>query len=242
MNSTPAKTFSHAGDIGDIIYSMPAMRAMGGGSLILHPANYTRQRMTQQVADSLRPLLEAQNYVRAVRFSQIPEGFALDGWREYTFPLIYNLADRVLDMAGLPHAERDLPWIAAEPNRVASVVIHRSLRYRNPRFSWPRILDRYSGKIVFIGLQNEHEDFEKNFGHIDYYPTANFLDLARVIAGADLFIGNQSSPLSLAVAMQKPFVLEQSPAAENWNCHFERPNAVYVLRGHELLRHLQQDL
>lgn len=32
-----AKTFKHSGDLGDIIFALPAVRALGGGILYLDP-------------------------------------------------------------------------------------------------------------------------------------------------------------------------------------------------------------
>jgi hypothetical protein len=40
------KTFLHGGDLGDVIYALPAIRALGGGCLYLSEANYGREPLT----------------------------------------------------------------------------------------------------------------------------------------------------------------------------------------------------
>lgn len=46
---------------------------------------------------------------------------------------------------------------------------------------------RYRSHAVFVGHVNEHKDFCRAFGSVDYYPTANYLELATVIDGSLLF-------------------------------------------------------
>jgi FkbM family methyltransferase len=232
-------TFCHAGDIGDVIYSLPTIRAMGGGSLILHSADGTRQRMTASTVELLRPLLEAQSYIDSVRFSQTPEGYPLDSWRKRMFPVGCNLADRTLDMLGLPHIEREYPWIKVEARFAARVIIHCSPRYRNPKFPWSLISGKYGDDLAFVGLPEEFRDFKSRFGAIRYFRPKNFLEMARIIAGAELYIGNQSAPLAIAFAMRKKILVEQSPEPNEWNCHFARPNVTYVLNGTEKLPELK---
>jgi hypothetical protein len=77
---------SSAGDCGDVIYSLPALKALGGGALRLHPAPYTTARMTPAAAESLATLLREQPYVADCRFAESPEGVDLDGWRGATAP------------------------------------------------------------------------------------------------------------------------------------------------------------
>ena len=73
-------TFKHSGDLGDIIYSLPTIRALGGGILYLDPAGgesdpYIRAqcvdgktRLNKQTIDFLSPLLKLQPYITDVRY------------------------------------------------------------------------------------------------------------------------------------------------------------------------------
>ena len=52
------KTFLHGGDFGDLIYALPAIRALGGGALYLSEAHPGREPLTAARRDVLLPLLE----------------------------------------------------------------------------------------------------------------------------------------------------------------------------------------
>jgi hypothetical protein len=61
------KTFLHGGDFGDLIYALPAIRALGGGALYLSEAHPGREPLTAARRDVLLPLLERIDYLAAVR-------------------------------------------------------------------------------------------------------------------------------------------------------------------------------
>ena len=68
LSAPQRSSFRHAGDAGDIIYSLPVIRNKGGGTLYLEPAVYTRVKMTPERVETFRELLEAQHYIDAVKF------------------------------------------------------------------------------------------------------------------------------------------------------------------------------
>jgi ADP-heptose:LPS heptosyltransferase len=55
-------------------------------------------------------------------------------------------------------------------------------------------------------------------------PTPTLLDVARVIAGCKLFVGNQSSPRAIAEGLKIPVVVEKG---RHNQCHFARHDAWY---------------
>ena len=76
-----------------------------------------------------------------------------------------------------------------------------------------RELLAYAGKISHqMALDKsgaEYEKFKREFNlNIRYHPTKTISDLASVIKGCRLFIGNQSFAFSLAEAMKVPRILE----------------------------------
>ena len=234
----PAGVLSHGGDVGDLIYALPVIRAagreLGGADVVLSPLAGTRRAMTPELVAEVAPLLLAQPYVRSVRYADAPEGFDLNAWRRRRYPGLYNLADRQLDLLDWSHAERDAAWLAVDPSHVADVIVHRSPRYHNPRMDWRAVLDRYAGRLAVVGSPEEHAELERTTGvTVPYHPTADYLALARVIAGAKLFVGNQSSPLALSIGLGVPVVVERSTDLDN--CHFDRPDATYVTTGQERL-------
>jgi ADP-heptose:LPS heptosyltransferase len=59
--------------------------------------------------------------------------------------------------------------------------------------------------------------------------TKNLLELAELISGSDLFIGNQSSPGWLAMAMGHPIIQESHASIHD--SMVPRRNAQYVVDG-----------
>jgi hypothetical protein len=81
--------------------------------------------------------------------------------------------------------------------------------------------------MLFVGSELEAQLFQ-GFAvpkKIAYQPTANMLELARVIAGARVFLGNQSAPLAIAHGLGKTVVTECWK--DNSNCCLKRDNAFY---------------
>ena len=83
---------------------------------------------------------------------------------------------------------------------------------------------------IFIGTTGEHEDFVRVTGvAVPYYPVKNFLELANVVAGAELVMANQNFVYSLAMGLGKSTVLETikiKPLQQN-ECFFPRTNTQY---------------
>jgi hypothetical protein len=187
------KVFSHSGDIGDLLAALPVIRQLDGGELVLFPAPYIGWRMTKERVESLRPLLELQLYITGVRWASDSEGTNLDEWRQHYDPY-KKLTDMLAQTFGQPHPDREQQWLKIdEPQRIARVLFARSQRYRNPHVDWRQIYDEYAGQAVFVGTPDEHHDFQQEVGPISYHYSPTYLDLARVVAGADLVVVNQTS-------------------------------------------------
>jgi len=236
------KVFFHSGDFGDIIYCLPTIRALGGGRLVIGPANHwkTRLCMTKAHVEIMRPLLEVQPYLTSVEFSEKPPpdtDIDLNQFREYLITehermkkgaRRLNLAEAHLYTFKLDLEECEKPWLVvdyAQPIPDKPVLMHRSARWRNSSFPWKKIMERHAHHAVFVGLASEHEDFVKDFGDLPYRPTSNFLELARLIAGCRLYIGNQSLPYAICEGLKHNSVLEVW--REGPNCLFKRKNAIY---------------
>lgn len=220
--------FGHAGDIGDVIYALPTIRAAGGGRLVLydHPGR-TAHGMTADKVDRLRPLLERQPYIESVEFSEVIQDHPLNGFRDHGAHGV--LTDMHLATHGFDWRHRIAPWIEVdEPLRACPVLIHRSPRYHNPNFPWADVLHQYHGSIGFCGVASEHELFCKDFGWVPLVHLPDFMSLARAIAGCDLFIGNQSSPLAIAHAMKHRVIMEVCPGSAQQHCVFQREGCMIV--------------
>lgn len=232
-------TFYHSGDLGDVIYSMATIRELGGGIVHLGPDNRTtmptREPMVPKRIQLIAPLLVAQPYVHGVEYrdSLSPQiDYDLNQFRKEIIGSRgdiapgMNLARCHLKHFGQPLEADEKPWLTVDdPVRLdgKSVVIARTARYHNPRFNWREIVRKYGSRAVFVGTENEWRSFCQEFGPVDYHQTETLLDVARIIAGAKLFVGNQSCPYAIAEGLKQNAILEVAPQAPN--CMFNRPNA-----------------
>lgn len=223
--------FKHSGNLGDIIYALPAMYTLSKGKKIhLHlyvdqKANYGKMKhplgttmLSENMVSLLQPLLLAQvNFVKCDLYNNQPIDFDLDKFREYPFNLrTGNIARWYFLVFGI-NADLGKPWLHAAANTSIkdAIVIARSFRYRSPGIDYS-FLQAY-GRTIFVGLQEEYEDIKKMIPKIEYQPVKNFLELASVIAGSKFFIGNQSFPFSIAEGLKVKRIMELYHRSPNVN-------------------------
>lgn len=219
------QNFSHSGDLGDIIYSLPTIRACGGGNLTLfHFPGRTAHGMSQEKTDRIKPLLECQDYIGEVKFSHEFIDHSINGFRNHR--AAGNLADMHLATHGLDWTHRVKKWLTVDPDSQAEVIINRTQRYNNHGFDWGAAVSKYAGKMAFIGSPEEHGIFVDQFGHVPYIHADNLLKVARLIAGCKLFIGNYSAPSAIAEGLKHPMVIEVCPDHNHQLAIFQRMGCI----------------
>jgi len=220
--------FSHSGDIGDIIYALPTIKAKGGGELILfNSPGKTSHGMTEEKVNRIRPLLELQPYIRSVKWSSNPIESSLNGFRDHT-RRHGSLCDAHLATQGLGWEHRAEPWLVVDKKVHAfDVIIQRSPRYNNNNFPWKRIVETYSGNnIGFIGFEDEYVRFCSSFGDVNLVEANNLLEVTQIIAGSKLYIGNQSSPLAIAHGLFHNVIMEVATDHNSHHCIFQRMGCI----------------
>jgi hypothetical protein len=246
--------FRHSGTFGDLIYSLSVVKKMGGGTFAVHLENIERcvaqygyrpdevdpahkGRFRNADLDLIRPLLSRQPYINSVTVWTGDHDVDLDRFRGVLFRGFegnyVEAYHRTFDMPVTADIYNET-WLEADAKIVAPIVINRTFRYRCPNGTgtWQNLLEQanISQNGIFVGTQEEHEDFEKSTGfHVQYYSVQDFKELADVIAGADLFMGNQSAAYSIAMGLGKSSVLEtiKIKPLQNNECYFPRPNCQY---------------
>ena len=158
--------------------------------------------------ESLKPLLECQDYISGVSFEKHPTNIDFDvtGFRKHWGKgTIIEMQAKELGVE--PCIEK---WLKVEPNLnlQGKIVCCRSTRYRNDSFPWLEIVNRIRDRVVFIGVHDEYGNFVDKFGKVDRFLTINCLDIAQAIAGSDMFIGNQSSPFWIAAGLHHSLIQE----------------------------------
>lgn len=232
------KTFKHSGDMGDVIYGLPVMRALGGGVLCLDPEggessplvqwpNHTRTKLNAAYIEAMRPLFEQQDYIHEVRqWKGETTDYDLDRFRLYADGK-RTLAASHLMAFGLPLSCMHRPWLTINPKSVSRFVVSRSLRYHGNYEFWEQLDPAIVAEAVFVGLEEEYRYFKLVFGHdIPYHRTASILEAAEVIAGSEHYFANQSLLSAIGQGIHARMTVELY--RDTKTNFFEREGALFV--------------
>lgn len=209
--------FRHSGDYGDIIEALPVLQEAKNGPHSLFLVD--RPDITNMMSGrehGIIPLLQRQPYIKECRMGEdvVDIDFCLfrQPFHKATITLLDAQRNYVNSRYKTNFTTRGAePWlhnIEPSPDSKDRVVIARSFRYNNHLFHWDEIVKHYGPRLLFIGLPEEHERFVAMYGPVEHRPTKDLLEVAQVIKGSSLFIGNQSSPLAVAEGMKHPRIAE----------------------------------
>lgn len=232
-------TFRHSGDLGDCIYALAILREIEGTHTLRLVDRPGVTNLLTPRAGVIMPLMEAQPYIEKVECSEAAVDVDFVKFRRFhshTTTLVQaQLSEYLLNVDGLLKITGEIPWLHAEADKsfAGKVIIARSPRYNNHWFPWRQIVRHYGKRLVFVGTDKEHEDFVSAYGHVNRLILRDFLHLAQVIKGAGIFIGNQSSPQSVAMGLGVRII--QETCLEQPDCIYTRSNVQYVHDGACLL-------
>ena len=249
-------SYLHSGTLGDLIYGLWVIKshrepadfyvALENLEAVVQRYGYRpdevdpahRSRFTEQDYLWLKPLLERQDYIGQAmswRPGQAEPDVDLDRFRGTLFRGFEgNYLEAYRRAFGLEFTDSMFvdPWLQADPTPMASVVISRTARYRDPQGSqtWRDLVQDIDleSDSVFLGTPEEHREFQGTVGRaVPYHPVADFLELANIVAGANLVMAN--FVFSLAMGLGKDAVLEtiKIKPLKNNECWFPRPNVQY---------------
>ena len=202
------KTFKHGGGGGDMLYGLAVMNHLSGGDLHL---NIDADKRFYQ------SLLEAQPYINNViyyamtadKWKNFKVTYNLDEFREQPFNSITILechARAFKLMFDLTHH-----WLYnVKRKHVADIVINDTgkLRWEGITVKWEE-LRGFENRAVFVGLDNEYKNFCENRNYkIKRYEIKDAMEFAQIIKGSKLYIGNQSTGLSIAEGLKVPRVAD----------------------------------
>lgn len=221
--SSPPRIY-HTGCQGDILASLPILRAIGGAHLVIgnfENPEWQHRNMEGARYEAIRPLLEIQPYVKSVSFEhRAAHTHDLANWRP-KHRKDRTLTESQADWLGIQGVDM-APWImnvTPSPITAGKIMVARTPRYQNPswsRFTWPKFAKGYGDRLMFIGLPEEHEAFCRMISRqIPRLETKTLLDAAELIAGSALFVGNQSCPCWIAMGLGHPLIQETSPQVQD---------------------------
>jgi hypothetical protein len=231
-------TFYDSGDFGDTLYKLPTVKAMGGGRYLMGPHSRgkvfgLREVMDKPRFDMLAPLLRLQPYLRSVELVDGPpvQCVNLNEMRRWHYPPLGHRGASLADRCSLWYLNREglwkEPWLRVDkPATDVDVVFNRTTRWQG-NLNWIAVVAALGGRAVFVGTPGEHKEFVGRYGKVPYRATAGLLEAARVIAGAKLFVGNQSACYAMAEGLKVPRLLEICPAAPD--CNYPGPGRYNTL-------------
>jgi hypothetical protein len=226
-------SFAHAGGVGDIVYAIPVILSVLAnnratkadiflqldvetGYVGWHPLG--NKLLDADFAARLKPLLESQPYIGGVA---IHDGRKVDcdlnGFRKLPNLTTYCLPRWYFLFIQGTRWDLSQPWLAVPPDtRYADrILVSRNARLRSPYIDH-RFMNEYASEVVFVGVEREFEEFRSECpACTSFYEATDFLELARVVAGARFFCGNQGFVYTLAEAMKTPRLLETNIQAAN---------------------------
>jgi len=215
------KTVKIGQGAGDILSSIPYIKARGGEFLYMishlpnvpdwHPVNHGGLQL-------LIPFLKSQGLEgKVINYNEI-ENYTFDmdmdarvdlGWSGnmgdiYTWnSLFYGV-----------YPDMTKPFFEiGEVEKQDVIVFARTARYNNPEIDYT-FLNTIDKKKIFIGTEGEVNYLKQCFPNLigwEYYKITDFLDAAKLIKSAKLFISNQTSFCVLAEGLGVPRVLEVCP-------------------------------
>lgn len=204
-----------------------AQRMWGGGDAGHHAGRYTEADI-----EFIRPLLESQSYIHNVK---IWNGETIDYDLRDQYKQWARRDGKVENWAGnqtecyaltcgldIHQHKRALlidPWIdSVEPLVVPGkpIIINRTFRHIkqdheiiNPQWMYWINDESLEDTSLFVGTKKEHDDFCRIHNcNVEHRQVDNMLELARLIKGGEQFMGNQSMPLAVAIALGKTFWCE----------------------------------
>jgi hypothetical protein len=168
--------------------------------------------MNEYMFEMAKPLLEFQDYIKS---------FEPFKGQETDYDLDTHLINKAIPIPASdihhwqwfdnPELSCDLSkqWLSVDKKNLSSeILINFTSRYRNPYITY-FFLKEYEDKIMFIGTEEEYDDFSNKWElDITYMRVGDFLMLAELINSCGFFMGNQSMNWHIADALKVPRMLE----------------------------------
>lgn len=210
---------------------------------VTHLTKSKTQGDVDRLVSLLKRLAEKQPYIKEFRSWKDGDtrewdsgGFRLANMHMATYTLLNAYFRHFKSMFhGLPCGDGMRAWLTCDksPASLDKIVINRTDRYQNKFFPWREIVQFYGSRLLFVGTRDEHRKFCDQFGIVPYRETKDMLDVAELINGSLLFIGNQSCANAIAEGLKHDSI--QETALDIPDCIFKRSNAQHVIDGSVVL-------
>lgn len=225
------RTFKHSGNAGDILYSLFSITQECIYYIHLdQPADYAGRvhplgnvMMNRKMFDMIVPLLLKSPYITEVKeYKGEQVDYDLDIFRTAPIDLgrgnikhwYYQIYPELTPHVPFTPLRGIKPFYYEASHTRAYVVVNRTFRYRNPDIRY-KCLNSLDIPILFMGMEDEFQDFQLRVPKAIHHKVNDLLEAAQVIAGATIFIGNQSMMFAIAELLKVPRILEVYKHAPN---------------------------
>lgn len=210
-------------DIGDAIAGMAVIKSLGGGHVRLYSTPGTKG-FNEARYNALLPLVQRQDYVTSVcRYDENEDLKITHDFSDFrthwgSHP---TLIGKQAVCVGVDPASVSLePWMKIDSvPRHGKIIICQSMRHKGA-FHWFRLFQTKPQDCIFLGVEEDYRTFcidnspwrpcKKAPSTIEFRPTENLLEAAKLIMGARLCIFNQTALLWVAYALGfAPLMVEQ---------------------------------
>jgi hypothetical protein len=194
-------------------------------------------RMTRDDFDMMEELIKHQPYINSFsvwsgeHIDVELERTAMDEFREtHIRPRNFSNQHAMANNLDVNFYKRQLqiePWMECREERKIPgrpIVIFRGPHYQSGNElhskTWQDFINRgLCDQAVYVGVESEHAWFEDTFKvQIPHYRTPDFMELARVLKGSELFISSMSSPSALGLCLGTTMWVE-TRKNEQWERH-----------------------
>ncbi len=224
----------HRPKLGDIMYSLPYLRRQylrtgEKQTLLLDPNSpYFPGQEAQwtKIFTELIPIIKEQNYIKDCRiYNKEHIAVDLDKYMVGTTHLKHGDPVSIVENHFIGQGDFILPednnqWLTYPKDTIKQIIVSYTGRYVDLSVDYSFLKDLDWG---FVGTREEAHMFSNRTGlAVPHLSTPTLSDLTKVINGCDLFVGNQSFPLSLAIGLGKKCKVEvslqfpNSAVGDNW--------------------------
>lgn len=245
-------TFQTSGRLGDIVYQLYTIKAMGGGDIIIDLEHHKEppEKWNWHMAESIMPLLSYQTYIDSIFMSLEPGGrppwkypdepiydfdmvdaerapmdpLSFPEWTGPNWPGNIHLAKRYAHHFGVAWKPGSI-WLDAPKNHTESVDIafHAPKRRCTDENNLRQIMEMLVHLGYGVAVIDPDREWFMDIAGVQHV-TKDMLEAADIINSAKVFLGAVSSCHAIAEALGKPRLVQQAPDCDN-------VNSTHVLNG-----------
>lgn len=220
--------FNHTGNLGDLLYSfyfISELKEYAHEKIWLHlqtnvEFKYAQKHpngsvgFTKTNVESFLPLLKKQILFDKITYGdEIPKhDKIIDLSLIRKMPINFQAGNIVQWYYNLCNVHLSQifskPLLFVEPDFSLKdkIILMKTTRYENEFLDY-KVLKKYDKNLIFIGMKNEHEEFNQRFFKVEYFKVDDALHFAKLLQGAKGIISNANGFYAIAELMKVPRIL-----------------------------------